>query len=411
MSKLSFDKDKLNVLLLEGVHERASDNFKKQGYGAVRLLKEALEGDALREALQDTHILGIRSRTQLTKDVLDAAPKLLCAGCFCIGTNQVDLQAAKLNGVPIFNAPYANTRSVAELVLSEIIMLMRRIPEKSAAAHRGEWLKTADGAHEVRGKTLGIVGYGHIGSQLSIMAEAIGLNVIYYDIEDKLVIGNAQPVSSLQELLKQSDIVTLHVPDTDQTRGMIGENELSAMKKGAVLINAARGGVVDVDALKKSLDSGQIGGAALDVFPEEPTGKTDPFISDLRGYDNVILTPHIGGSTVEAQEGIAQEVTDRLIRYSDNGSTVGAVNFVQVNLPIQKNVTRFLHIHKNVPGVLSRLNDVFSKREMNIAGQYLRTDGEVGYVVVDIEGQIESGLGIRKELAAIDGTLRVRFLF
>jgi D-3-phosphoglycerate dehydrogenase len=407
---LSLPKDKIKIVLFEGIHDNAIHALNVAGYTNIATYPGALDGDDLKHAIADAHIIGIRSRTKLTADVLDAAPKLVAIGCFCIGTNQVDLKAAKLKGVPVFNAPYSNTRSVAELVLGEMIILARGIPEKSTAAHEGRWLKTAAGSHEVRGKTLGIIGYGHIGSQLSIIAESMGMRVQYYDIINKLALGNATPCQSLDELLSTSDIVTLHVPQTDQTKNMIGANEFARMRDGTVFLNASRGTVVDIDALTAALKSGKVKGAAVDVFPKEPADAAEEFVSPLRGLPNVILTPHVGGSTQEAQANIGAEVADKLITYSDNGSTQGAVNFVEVALPKQGEATRFMHIHRNVPGVLSKINDIFSGQGINISGQYLRTDGETGYVVVDVEADIKPGQGVRRQLEAIDGTIRVRFL-
>ena len=381
------------------------------GYVNIETLAGAPDNDTLRRLLAEAHILGIRSQTKLTAEVLAAARRLFCIGCFCIGTNHVDVDAAKRKGIPVFNAPYANTRSVAELVLGEIIMLMRRVPEKSALAHQGVWRKTASGAHEVRGRTLGIVGYGHIGSQLSVLAEAIGMRVRYFDIIDKLALGNATPVRSLDKLLAGSDVVSLHVPDTAATRGMIGGDEIARMRPGTILINAARGGVVDIGALAAALIEGRLAGAAIDVFPREPSSGDDQLATPLQGLPNVILTPHVGGSTEEAQANIGVEVAEKLITYSDNGSTVGAVNFVEVALPVQQGVTRFLHIHRNVPGVLTRVNHVFSHRGLNIAAQYLRTDADVGYMVSDIDGRLAEGKGIRRDLEGIDGTVRTRFLY
>jgi D-3-phosphoglycerate dehydrogenase len=411
VEKLSLPKNKINVLLLENVHKSALDLFKRNGYGNVESLKEALDAEALKKKLKDVHILGIRSRTKLTKEVLAAAEKLLTIGCFCIGTNQVDLKAAKRQGVPVFNAPYSNTRSVAELVIAEIIMLFRGIPQRSWGAHEGAWDKTVKGAREIRGKVIGIVGYGHIGTQLSIMAEAMGMQVRYYDIIEKLALGNAQPCRSLDELLAISDVVTLHVPETPETKNMMNAAKFKKMKKGAFFINAARGTVVDIPALADGLKSGHLAGAAVDVFPKEPATVEEKFKSPLQGLRNVILTPHIGGSTEEAQANIGSEVAEKLVKYSDNGSTLGAVNFVEVALPTQTNTTRFMHIHRDEPGVMARIAEVFSKREINIAGQYLRTDGEIGYVVTDVAGRIKVGEGIRKDLAAIPGTVRTRFLY
>jgi D-3-phosphoglycerate dehydrogenase len=356
-------------------------------------------------------MVGIRSRTQLTAEVLAAAPKLFCVGCFCIGTNQVDLDAAKDAGVPVFNAPYSNTRSVAELVIGETIMLFRGIHQKSVLAHSGAWAKSVSGSREIRGKVMGIVGYGHIGSQVSVLAEAMGMVVRYYDVVDKLTLGNARPCGSLDELLSVSDVVTLHVPATPETRYMIGAAQLANMKPGSYLINASRGNVVDLDALADGITGEHIAGAAVDVYPVEPSSRDQQLETPLRGLDQVILTPHIGGSTHEAQASIGIEVAEKLIRYSDTGTTIGAVNFVEVSLPVQRDTTRFLHVHHNVPGVLSKINGVFSARNLNIAGQYLQTDGTIGYVVVDVSGYEGNGGTIRDELFAIEGTLRARFLY
>ncbi len=410
MSKLSLPKDKIKVVLLEGIHDNAVHALNVAGYTNIDRHPGALDGIDLREAIAEAHIVGIRSRTRLTAAVVAAAPKLMAVGCFCIGTNQVALSAAKMAGIPVFNAPYSNTRSVAELVLGEMIMLYRGVPEKSAAAHCGGWLKSAKGCHEVRGKKLGIVGYGHIGSQLSILAEALGMEVQYFDIVNKLTLGNAKACPSLEQLLRTADVVTLHVPATPQTKGMIGASEIGQMKAGAILVNASRGNVVDIDALAAALKDGRLFGAGIDVFPTEPADNDAEFVSPLRDFPNVILTPHIGGSTQEAQANIGTEVSEKLITYSDNGSTLGAVNFMEVALPLQGSTTRFMHIHRNVPGVISRINDIFSGKGINISGQYLRTDGEIGYVVVDVDSDIQPGMGFRRQLEAIDGTIRVRFL-
>jgi len=411
VTRLSVPRDRIRIVLTENIHPRAAEALAAAGYKNIETVAGAPVGNDLRRLLADAHILGIRSQTRLTADLLAAAPRLFCIGCFCIGTNQVDLDAAKRKGVPVFNAPYSNTRSVAELVLGEIIMLLRRIPEKSALAHLGVWQKTAAGAHEVRGRTLGIVGYGHIGAQLSVLAEAIGMRVRFYDVVDKLALGNAGPTRSLHNLLAEADVISLHVPDTLSTRGMIGGDEIGRMRLGAILVNAARGKVVDIEALADALRSGRLGGAAIDVFPQEPASGDERLHSPLQGLANVILTPHVGGSTEEAQANIGTEVAEKLLTYSDNGSTVGAVNFVEVALPFQQRVTRFLHIHRNVPGVLMRVNEVFSRRGLNIAAQYLRTDSDVGYMVSDIDGQLDEGQGIRRALEAIDGTIRTRFLY
>lgn len=410
MSKLSLSKDKISVLLLEGVHDNAVAEFTSRGYTNIERLPKALDEEDLIARIGTVHMLGIRSRSQLTARVLDAARRLFCVGCFCIGTNQVDLKAARRRGIPVFNAPYSNTRSVAELVLAEIIMLMRGIPAKSALVHRGGWMKSAKDSYEIRGKVLGIVGYGHIGSQLSIMAESIGMQVRFFDVVKKLAMGNARACDSLDELLAVSDVVTLHVPETPQTASMFNANTFARMKKGSFFINAARGTVVDVDALAAALNKGHILGAAVDVFPVEPGSDHEEFVSPLRGMDNVLLTPHIGGSTMEAQANIGNEVAQKLVEYSDNGSTVGAVNFVQVALPVRDGETRFLHIHQNVPGVLRRLNEIFAARNLNIAAQYLQTDPEFGYVVVDIDGDVDSQ-DVLTDLKTIDGTIRARFLY
>ncbi|MBU2184561.1 MAG: phosphoglycerate dehydrogenase [Gammaproteobacteria bacterium] len=407
MEKFSLAKDKIKILLLEGLHQSAVQSFKNQGYSNIEYLKTSLPEEELIERIKEVHFIGIRSRTQLTEKVLDAAGKLVAIGCFCIGTNQVDLTAALKRAIPVFNAPFSNTRSVAELVLGQIIMLLRGIPQRNAAAHRGEWQKTANNSFEARGKTLGIIGYGHIGTQLSIMAENIGMRVQFYDIEDKLVLGNATQVN-FGTLLKTSDVISLHVPETAQTKNMIGEAELELMKPGSILINASRGTVVDIDALTDALRGKKLAGAAIDVFPVEPKGNDEEFISPLREFDNVILTPHIGGSTQEAQENIGFEVAGKLVKYSDNGSTLSAVNFPEVSLPEHKDRSRLLHIHKNQPGVLTKINEAFAKHNINIAGQYLQTNADIGYVVIDIDSDdVEQALN---ELKAIPGTLRARVL-
>jgi D-3-phosphoglycerate dehydrogenase len=410
MSTLSLAKDKIRILLLEGVHENAVRVFENAGYTNIEFHKKALDEAVLKEKIKDAHIVGIRSRTQLTEEVINGAEKLFSVGCFCIGTNQVDLRTALSKGVPVFNAPYSNTRSVAELVVGETIMLMRGIPAKSTSCHAGGWMKSAVGSYEVRGKTFGIVGYGHIGSQVSVLAEAMGMNVIYYDVVNKLPLGNATPCESMEELLSKSDVVSLHVPDTAQTRNMFTETEISQMKKGAHLINAARGKVVDIPALASALKDEHLAGAAIDVFPVEPKGADDEFISELRGLDNVILTPHIGGSTQEAQANIGTEVAEKLVKYSDDGSTLGAVNFMEVNLPLKGAGTRFMHIHENKPGVMACIAEIMAEHNFNITGQFLQTDGEFGYVVVDVDADIEKGKGVRQALQDIAGTIRVRFL-
>lgn len=409
MTKTSLDKSKIKILLLEGVHSSAVQTFTKAGYSNVELLAHALEGDELKAKIADVHFVGVRSRTQLTREVLEAAKKLVGIGCFCIGTNQVDLIAAQEKGIVVFNAPYSNTRSVAELVLAEAILLLRGIPEKNAVAHRGGWLKSADNAFEIRGKTLGIVGYGSIGTQLSVLAEGLGMHVLFHDVVAKLPLGNAHQAASLDDLLSRSDIVTLHVPELPSTQWMMGEKEFDAMKPGSIFINAARGTVVVIDALAKALKSGKLLGAAVDVFPVEPKSNKDEFISPLRGLDNVILTPHIGGSTMEAQANIGLEVADKLVRYSDNGTTISAVNFPEVALPEHPGQNRILHVHHNVPGVLSAINQVFAENGINVAGQYLRTHEKLGYVVIDLEPG-SSALALEK-LAQVPGTVRCRVLF
>ncbi len=407
--KLSLDKRLIKILLLEGIHPSAMNRFQEAGYTRVENLKAAPDADELEKRLHDVHMLGIRSRTQLTPEILRKAGKLFAVGCFSIGTNQVALDAATQRGIPVFNAPFSNTRSVAELVIAEIIMLMREVPLRNAAAHRGSWLKTVGNSFEVRGKNLGIVGYGHIGSQVSILAESLGMNVFYYDIEKKLSLGKAISCGSLAELLRKSDVITLHVPETNETRNMISAEQMALMKKRSLLINASRGTVVDYPALIDFLKSGHLAGAAADVFPEEPASNGEPFSSPLQAFDNVILTPHIGGSTQEAQENIGLEVAEKLIRYSDNGSTMGAVNFPQVSIQPNIEKQRFLHIHKNMPGVLKDINDVFTTKGINIAAQYLQTDPHIGYVIIDVESNYCDK--ILKELKAIPHTIRARMLY
>ncbi|MEM6639389.1 MAG: phosphoglycerate dehydrogenase [Pseudomonadota bacterium] len=408
MTQLSLAKDLIRVLLLEGIHGAAVEALRAAGYTNVTCHPKALSPSDLKDELATAHFVGIRSRTQLTADVLAEAKRLVGVGCFCIGTNQVDLAAAQQAGIPVFNAPFSNTRSVAELVIAQIILLMRGIPQKNAAAHRGEWLKSATGSYEARGKTLGIIGYGHIGSQLGILAEALGMRVIYHDIENKLPLGNAEVISSLDDVLARADVISLHVPETPQTQNLIGAPQLGRMRPGSFLINASRGTVVDIAALADALETGHIAGAAVDVFPEEPRSNHDEFISPLRRFDNVILTPHIGGSTHEAQENIALDVIAKLIRFSDNGSTNAAVNFPQVSLPDHAGARRVLHMHRNVPGVMEQINRIFAGHDVNIAGQYLQTSADVGYVVMDVEvGRPDALLD---DLRGVDGTIRARLL-
>jgi len=411
MKKTSYPKQDIRILLLEGVSPSAVDTFRAAGYTQIEQYAKSLPEDELKRRIADAHFVGIRSRTHLSADVLAEARRLLAIGCFCIGTNQVDTEAAELAGIPVFNAPYSNTRSVAELVIAQAIMLLRGIPQKSAECHRGGWSKSAAGSHEARGKTIGIVGYGHIGTQVGVLAESLGMHVLFHDIETKLSLGNARPSTDLGDLLRNADVVTLHVPETPATRMMFGAKQIDAMKPGAHLINASRGSVVDIDALAAALRGARLGGAAVDVFPTEPKGNDDPFESPLIGLDNVILTPHVGGSTLEAQDNIGIEVAAKLVRYSDNGSTLSAVNFPEVTLPEHAASHRLLHIHRNVPGVLSRVNEIFGQRNINIDGQFLRTDAQVGYVVIDVSADQSQAGELRTELAAIPGTLKTRVLY
>jgi len=407
---LSFPKEKINVLLLEGIHKSALEHFQASGYSSTTLIEQALDEDDLIKALEKTHILGIRSRTQLTEKVLKKAYKLMSVGCFCIGTNQVDLEVTRQLGIPVFNAPHSNTRSVAELVLSEMIFLMRDLVSKNNACHRGEWIKSASGSYEIRGKTLGIIGYGHIGSQLSILAESMGMNVVYFDMEPKLPMGNAKQLSSLKDVMQMADVVSLHVPASTDTVNMIHAENLAYMKAHSVLINASRGNVVDIDALANALKSKKIAGAAIDVFPKEPASKNEAFVSPLQGLNNVILTPHIGGSTTEAQVNIGKEVAYKLVQYSDEGSTQGSVNFPALSLPRQgANRHRLLHTHKNIPGILGHINKILADSNTNILGQYLQTMPDVGYVVIEVDREDSSDLA--QQMSKIEGTIRCRTLF
>lgn len=423
--KTSYPKDKIRVVLLENIHARAAEMLKDEGFQVTRLSK-ALDGQALIDACKDAHALGIRSGTQVREPVLKACPRLLTVGAFCIGTNQVDVRPACLAGVPVFNSPFSNTRSVAELTIAEIVALHRRLLDKSAEMHAGKWDKSAAGAHEVRGRTLGIVGYGRIGSQVSIMAEAMGMRVVFYDVLSVLPLGNARPCRTLDELITQSDVVTLHVPATRSTEKLIGAKQIEKMKAGAMLINNARGTVVDIPALAAAIKSGKVGGAALDVFPKEPDSNSEPFVSEVRGLPNVILTPHVGGSTEEAQFSIAEDVATKLIRFINNGSTTGAVNVPHVDLPGQEEAVeepesgkkarapkrrhRILHFHKNVPGVMKQVNAVMAEMGVNIAAQYLKTNEDVGYVVFDIDPE-GSTPKIVDRLREIPETIRVRVLW
>jgi D-3-phosphoglycerate dehydrogenase len=421
--RTSFPKGKIRVVLLENIHPRAEEMMIAEGFKVERLTK-AFEGPKLIELARDAHLLGIRSASTVRKDIIDACPRLLSVGCFCIGTNQVDTKATCLAGIPVFNSPFSNTRSVAELTIAEIIALHRTLLEKSIQMHSGKWDKSASGSHEVRGRTLGIVGYGRIGSQVSVLAESMGMRVIFYDVASVLPLGNARPCRTLDELLQQSDTVTLHVPATGKTKNLIGKSQLAKMRDGAHLINNARGTVVDIAALASAIKSGKIAGAALDVFPDEPASNAQEFISEVRGLPNVILTPHVGGSTEEAQEAIAIDVATKLIRFVNNGSTSGAVNVPQVDLPEQNEPLedgqpaahgapdrrhRILHFHRNVPGVLKNINAVMAELGVNIVGQYLKTNDEIGYVVLDIApGNLEA---ITDRLRAVPETIRVRMLY
>lgn len=407
MAKVSLEKDRIKILLLEGLHPSSVEVLQAAGYSNIEYHKGSLEEAELIEAIKDVHFVGIRSRSNLTEKVINAAEKLVAIGCFCIGTNQVDLNAAAKRGIPVFNAPFSNTRSVAELVLGEILLLLRGIPEKNALAHRGIWKKVQITLMK-HGERLGIIGYGHIGTQLGIIAENLGMHVYFYDIESKLSLGNATQVHTLSELLNKCDVISLHVPETAGTKNMMGAEEFARMKPGAIFINAARGTVVDIPALCNALESGHIAGAAIDVFPEEPASNKEPFESPLMKFDNVILTPHVGGSTQEAQENIGIEVAGKLAKYSDNGSTLSSVNFPEVSLPEHRSCSRLLHIHANRPGILTQINTIFAEEGINIAAQYLQTTAEIGYVVIDVEtARSEEAL---TKLKAIDGTIRARIL-
>ena len=408
MAHFSLEKSKIKVLLLEGLHPSSLEVFENAGYSNVECLKTSLPEDELIEKMKDVHFVGIRSRSDLNEKVIAAASKLVAIGCFCIGTNQVNLKAAEQRGIPVFNAPFSNTRSVAELVLGEVLLLLRGIPEKSAKAHRGEWLKSAVGSFEARGKQLGIIGYGHIGTQLGILAENLGMRVKFYDVEDKLPLGNASQVAKLDDLLATSDVISLHVPETPQTKYMFAKTQFDLMKKGAIFINASRGTVVNIEDLADALNAKQVSGAAIDVFPVEPKSNNEEFQSPLRGIDNVILSPHVGGSTQEAQANIGFEVSGKLVKYSDNGSTLSAVNFPEVSLPQHAGCTRLLHIHKNQPGIMNQINMAFAQKSINITGQYLQTTADIGYVVMEVEAK-DAEIAL-DELQKIDGTIRVRTL-
>jgi D-3-phosphoglycerate dehydrogenase / 2-oxoglutarate reductase len=408
MAKVSLEKDKIKILLLEGLHPSTVEVLQDAGYTNIEYHKGSLAEDELLEAVKDVHFIGIRSRTNLTEEVFQAANKLVAVGCFCIGTNQVELAAATKRGIPVFNAPFSNTRSVAELVLGEILLLLRGVPEKNALAHRNIWKKSADASFEARGKSLGIIGYGHIGTQLGIIAENLGMRVFFYDIESKLSLGNATQIATMNELLNKCDVITLHVPETAGTKNMMGKEQFACMKPGSIFINAARGTVVEIDALCDVLESGHLAGAAIDVFPTEPKTNADAFESPLTKFDNVILTPHVGGSTQEAQENIGIEVAGKLAKYSDNGSTLSSVNFPEASLPELRECSRLLHIHENRPGILNKITTIFAAEGINIAAQYLQTTPEIGYVVIDVEtARSEEAL---EKLKEIEGTIRARIL-
>jgi len=407
--KTSYPKEKIRILFLENISDAAVKNFHQQGYARVDKISKALTEEELIREVRDVHILGIRSKTQITASILDAAKKLQAIGCFCIGVNQVDLMAATRNGVVVFNAPYSNTRSVAELVIGSSIMLIRRIPDKNKAAHEGIWLKEATGSYELRGKTLGIIGYGNIGSQVSVLAESLGMKVLFYDVETKLPLGNAEDAKSLKQLLERSDVVTLHVPETSNTRNLINKSNLKHFKKGAILINYARGEVVDLPALRKAILEKHIGGAAVDVFPWEPEKNGDRFQTPLQDCPNVILTPHIGGSTEEAQQNIGQDVSVKLFNFLEKGITNGSHTVPALALPPQEGSHRILHIHSNVPGVLSAINTQLSKHKINILAQYLKTNDEIGYVVLDVDKKLSAqAFALLKN---VKETIRVRMLY
>jgi D-3-phosphoglycerate dehydrogenase len=404
---ISYPKNRIKILLLENVHPDAFDKLSKDGF-TVETVSKSLSEDELIERIKEVHVLGIRSKTQVTKKVIEAAEKLMVVGAFCIGTKQIDLDACKENGVVVFNAPYSNTRSVVELAIGEIIMLMRSVFQRSTELHNGQWNKTAQGSREVRGKKLGIVGYGNIGKQLSVLAEALGMDVYYYDVEDKLALGNATKIEKLSELLAISDVVTLHIDDNAANKNFIGAKEISQMKQGAHLVNLSRGFVLDIKALTEALKSGAIAGAAVDVYPEEPA-KNGDFYTDLKGLNNVILTPHVGGSTEEAQKDIADFVPSKIMAYINSGNTVDAVNFPNIRLPKHNNAHRFLHIHRNVPGVMAKINKVLASYDMNITGQYLSTDDKVGYVITDLDKDYNTK--VIKKLKEVEGTIKFRVLY
>ena len=405
----SYPKEKIKILLLEGIHQTAIDLFKHHGYSNIEIHKGALAHDELLQKISNVHLLGLRSKTQLNAAIIKQAGKLLAAGCFCIGTNQVAMQSAIDNGVAIFNSPFSNTRSVAELVIANCIMLLRRIPEKDKAAHKGEWLKDSTNCFEVRGKTLGIIGYGHIGSQVSIMAESLGMKVLFYDVEPKLSLGNAMAAKSPDEVIKKADVISLHVPGNAATKNLIDAGRIAKMKKGAVLINLSRGDVMDVKAVADALKKNHLGGLAADVFPDEPESKEKKFESPLQNLPNVLLTPHIGGSTMEAQENIGIDVATKLIQFLSSGTSVGSLSVPALNLPTQHNAHRILHIHKNVPGILGEINSIMSQYKANILGQYLQTNNYIGYVAIDIDKKTSKQ--IINDLKKVKHTIKVRNVF
>jgi D-3-phosphoglycerate dehydrogenase / 2-oxoglutarate reductase len=409
MEATSYPKEKIKILLLENVSETAVKNFTRNGYTQVEKLTKALPEDELISTIKNVHLLGIRSKTQITPKVLEAAKKLQAIGCFCIGVNQVDLNTATATGIAVFNAPYSNTRSVAELVIGAAIMLIRRIPDKNIAAHKGIWLKEASGSYELRGKTLGIIGYGNIGSQVSVLAESLGMKVIFYDVETKLPLGNATDIRTLKDLLSNSDVVTLHVPETEQTKNLINKTNLRYCKKGSIIINYARGEVIDLAALRRAIEEKHLAGAAVDVFPIEPEKNGDHFESPLQGLPNVILTPHIGGSTEEAQQNIGDDVSSKLLNYLEKGITFGSHTVPALSLPPQAGAHRILHIHENVPGVLSAINSELSRHKINILGQYLKTNESIGYVVVDVDKQLSRQA--ENLLKEVPHTIKVRLLY
>jgi len=404
----SFPKSEIKILLLENVHPVAAEAFRADGF-QVETVKGAISEAELAQRVRDVHLLGIRSKTQVTPVVLDEARRMLAVGAFCIGTNQIALHHANRAGVPVFNAPFSNTRSVAELILAEVVMLSRHLGDRTREVHDGRWRKIAAGSHEVRGHTIGIVGYGHIGSQVGVLAEGFGLRVVFFDIAARLPMGNNRALPRLEDVLEVADFVTLHVPETAQTKGMIGPDELARMKPGACLLNASRGTVVQIDALAEAIKRGHIGGAAVDVYPEEPESNSDGFASPLRGLPNVILTPHIGGSTEEAQEAIGREVSAALIKYVNNGATTGAVNFPQIELPVARDAHRILNVHRNVPGVLRDINRIVSDHNANIRAQVLSTDPDIGYLIMDLDQDVSKD--VKRGIGALPTSIKTRILF